>query len=158
MASSLPSGLNESASGCRSREFTCLGATGLADGLGEVEATGPGVPLGVGEAIGRPLLIGSSSAPWLDSAMAAMLPSGLIAMGPSSGPGLIGNGCSTPASAFSQYHAPVPAPRTAMRPESRGATPSVKKAGSAGGRVSALTGAPALVRSSASTSYEVQHP
>ena len=97
-------------------------------------------------------MIGSITAPWTGSATATIVPSELIAMGPSSGPSFSGKGFSTPASAFSQYQAPVPAARTAIKPESAGATPSVKKAACAGGRERAFSGAAALVRSSASTS------
>src|SRR5207253_6360250 len=91
-------------------------------------------------------------------ATATIVPSGLNAIGPSSTPSLSGNGLTTPASALSQYQAPVPNARTASSPELPGAAPSVKNALWAGGLDSTFSGPAALVRSSASTSYVAQHP
>ena len=98
------------------------------------------------------------TAPWSGSATATMVPSGLIAIGPSSGPSARGNGFSTPASAFNQYHAPVPKARTASRPELPGTAPWVKNAACEGGFESTFRGPVACVRSSVSTSYVAQHP
>src|SRR5258708_2467400 len=92
------------------------------------------------------------------SATAAIVQSGEIALGPSSGPSLSGNGCNTPASALSQYQAPVPKARTASRPESPGTAPSVKNAACAGGLARVLRAPAVCVRSSASTSYVAQQP
>src|SRR5207247_10298881 len=122
-------------------------------------AAGAGDDAGeVGEASGRPLLIGSLTAPWLGSATAAMVRSALIAIGPSSGPSFSGDGCRRPASAFSQYRAPVPKARTATRAESPGAAPSVKNADWSGGRDRTLSGPAAWVRANASTSSLAQQP
>src|SRR5579864_9778261 len=103
------------------------GALGVGPWVGEAAALGVTPGVGVGEASGTATLIGSTSAPRSGSATAAIVPSGLIAIGPSSVPSFSGNGLSTPASAFSQYHAPVEKERTAIRPEPPGAIPSVKK-------------------------------
>src|SRR5450759_13566 len=82
---------------------------------------------------GMPELMASITAPWSGSETAASVPSGEMAMGPSSGPSFNGNGLRTPASALSQYHAPVPNSRTATSPDWPGAAPSVKKAAWVGG-------------------------
>ena len=133
-----------------------MGPVTAAVAEGCVEAAGEPDPLGfavgLGDAIGSPLLIGSIRAPWSGSATATVVPSGLIASGPSSGPSDRGNGFSTPASAFSQYHVPVPTSRTATRPELPGASPSVKKAACAGGLESVFRAPAVRVRSRASTS------
>jgi hypothetical protein len=113
---------------------------------------------GVGDAMGIALLIGSIRAPWSGRATAAVVPSGVIAIGPSSGPRLNGNWLSTPASALSQYQVPVPNSRTAISPDAPGATPSVKNAAWAGGRASTFKPGEDWVRSNASTSYVVQQP
>src|SRR5206468_9762678 len=102
-------------------ELPFLGDAGAgreAFGLGDADGGGADADgEGVGEAMGRVLLIGSTTAPWLGSATAARVPSALIAIGPSSGPSFRGNECSTPASALSQYHAPVAKVRTAISGE-----------------------------------------
>ena len=92
------------------------------------------------------------TAPWSGKATATIVPSALIAIGPSSGPSASGNGFSTPASAFIQYHDPVPNARTASKPELPGTAPSVKKAACEGGFESTFNGPAVCVRSSASTS------
>src|SRR5260370_30065205 len=132
-ASCLASGLQARPSACGSLELTWRGA---ADGTGlawvGVAAGGGADPLvaGEGEATGVATLIGSITGPWSGSEMAASVPSALIAIGPSSGPGDRGNGFSTAAAAFSQYHAPVPNTRTAINPSGPGAAPSVQRAAS----------------------------
>src|SRR5258708_20149168 len=105
-----------------------------------------------------PELIGSIKAPWSGSETATSVPSGEMAIGPSSGPSFNGNGLSTPASALSQYQVPVPNSRTASSPDTPGAAPSVKKAACAGGLASTLSALNGWVRSSASTSDLAQHP
>src|ERR1700693_2389468 len=128
------------------------GAPVLPDGVGEdtgdgaAEAPAPGVASGMLE------LMDSITAPWSGSETAASVPSGDMAIGPSSGPSFKGNGLRTPASALSQYHAPVPNSRTASNPDWPGAAPSVKKAAWVGGFASTLSGLSGCVRSSASTS------
>src|SRR5437762_3398776 len=157
-ASCFASGLQDRASGCSSLELIFLGAGGLAlgeilaVGVADADAAADDDAAAIGEAMGRPLLIGSITAPWLGSATATIVPSALIAIGPSSGPSFSGNGCRRPASAFSQYQAPVPKARTATRAESPGAAPSVKNAVWSGGRDRTLSGPAAWVRSNASTS------
>ena len=94
---------------------------------------------------------GSMSAPWSISEIAAIVPSGLKAIGPSSCPGFSGNALSTPRLGLRKYQAPVAAPRTAMRPSTPGAAPSVNSAGWLGGRVRIFTCADPCVRSSTST-------
>ena len=96
--------------------------------------------------------MGSITAPWSGRETAASVPSGEMAIGPSSGPSFNGNGLRTPASAFSQYHVPVPNSRTAISADVPGAAPSVKKAAWAGGFESTLIALSGCVRSSASTS------
>src|ERR1700675_545642 len=97
-----------------------------------VDGDGVGEALTLGVASGTPELMGSITAPWSGSETAASVPSGEMAMGPSSGPSISGNGLRTPASALSQYQVPVPNSRSASRPETPGAAPSVKKAACAG--------------------------
>ena len=98
-------------------------------GLGRGDAVPAGVTPALGDARGSALLMGWMTAPRSGIATAAIVPSALITTGPSSGPSDSGNGLRTPASAFSQYHDPVPNARTASRPELPGAAPSMKKAG-----------------------------
>ena len=125
-------------------------AVGLAVAPGVAVAAGLEAPLGV--AMGSVLLMGSITGPLLGIATATIVPSAEMAIGPSSGPRDSGNGFSTEAPAFSQYQLPVPNSRTARRPESPGAAPSVKNAGWAGGLASGLSVPDCWVRSSASTS------
>src|SRR5256885_1151023 len=103
MASCFPSGLHARPSGCCSLEFTRVGPVTAAVAEGCVEAAGEADPLGftvgLGDAIGSPLLIGSIRAPGSGSATAAGVPSGRIASGPSSGPSGGGNGVSPPRAA-----------------------------------------------------------
>ena len=61
--------------------------------------------------------MGMIVAPWSGREIAAIVPSFEMAIGPSSGPSFSGNGLTTPASAFSQYQAPVPNVRTANNPD-----------------------------------------
>src|SRR5450759_4832044 len=120
-----------------------LGGVGVARGEARGEAgcdAGAEAPA-LGEASGMPELKASITAPWSGSETAACVPSGEMAMGPSSGPSFNGNGLRTPASALSQYHAPVPNSRTATSPDWPGAAPSVKKAAWVGGFDSTLSGA-----------------
>src|SRR5216684_6294854 len=123
------------------------GAPALPDGVGEASGEAVVEVLALGVASGMLELIDSMTAPWSGSDTAARVPSGEMAMGPSSGPSFRGNGLRTPASALSQYHAPVPNSRTASNPDWPGAAPSVKKAAWVGGFASTLSGPRGCVRS-----------
>src|SRR5438045_6943645 len=98
------SGLHASRSGCSSFEFTCLTPEGA--GLGVEDGVEVPAALAIGDSSGNALLMGSMTAPWSMLATATIVPSGLIAIGPSSGPSLSGNGLTTTAAPLSQYHAP----------------------------------------------------
>src|SRR5438270_14087597 len=142
-ASCLRSGFHANPSGCGSFELTRFGAETVGIGWADAVAVGGALTPALGVATGSALLIGSITGPWSGIATAAIVPSAVIAIGPSSGPRFSGNGLSTPASALSQYHAPVPKARTASRPEFPGTAPSVKNAACVGGlaRVVDLPGA-----------------
>ena|SRR5438094_7108846 len=124
-ASCLASGLHASASTWGKRELTRRGATVDGDGeaLGFVlgDAVEPGVRDGEGKTGLR--LTGSMIAPWSGSDRAAIVPSALNAIGPSSGPGASGKWLSTPSCGFRKYHAPVAKPRTAISPSIPGPAP-----------------------------------
>src|SRR5579859_2631406 len=156
MASCLASGLHARPSGWGRLELRCLGAAGALGVAAAGEPLAGALELGV--ATGSATLIGSITAPWSGRATATVEPSGVMAIGPSSGPSARGNGLSTPASALSQYQPPVPNSRTAINPEPPGAAPSVKNAACAGGLARTLSGPSGCVTSSASTSYVAQHP
>src|ERR1700692_3443582 len=94
IASRLASGLQASASAWGSLELTARGP-----------AAGDGVPADgvvggelVGPAPGTATLIGSIRGPWSGLETATVVPSGLIAIGPSSWPSFRGNGLRTLAS------------------------------------------------------------
>src|SRR5690348_9673766 len=100
-ASSEASGLQARLSGCRRVGLTCFGValgTGVAFGLGlptavvVADVVAPAEVLAEAVARGRPELMGSMTAPPLGRATAAIVPSGVIAIGPSSGPSLSGKG------------------------------------------------------------------
>src|SRR5260370_787256 len=129
------------------RRGAALDADGDGAGCGDAVAAAGAEELALGVASGMPGVIGSINAPG-----GASVPTGEMAIGPSSGPSFNGNGLSTPASALSQYHVPVPNSRTASSPDTPGAAPSVKKAACAGGLASTLSALSGWVRSSASTS------
>src|SRR5579859_7756693 len=139
-ANCLASGLQASESTCGSVELTRLGATGLGVEVALVVGWALGVLEADSDGDGRigARLTGSITAPWSTSDTAAIVPSGLKATGPSSVPGVNGNWFSTPSSGLRKYHAPVAKPRTAIRPSTPGAAPSVNRAGWAGGRVRTL--------------------
>src|SRR5258708_27463930 len=99
--------------------------------------------------MGTLTLMDSIIGPWSGLDTATAVPSGLIAIGPSSGPSLRGKACSTLASRFSQYQRPVAKALTATRPLSPGAAPSVNNASWVGGLVITLIPARALLRYSA---------
>src|SRR5579859_2333477 len=111
-ASCLASGLQASASTWGSVELTLRGATGLAAGealaLGLAPPAAEGDPVAPveGEARIGARFTGSITAPWSSSETAAIMPSGLNATGPSSGPGVSGNWFRTPRSGLRKYHAP----------------------------------------------------
>src|SRR5260370_30230063 len=134
------------------RRGGALDADGDGDGGGDAVAAAGAEELALGVASGIPELIGSIKAPWSGSETATSVPSGEMAIGPSSGPSFNGNGLSTPASALSQYHVPVPYSRTASSPDTPGAAPSVKKAACAGGLASPLSALAARVRARPPTS------
>src|ERR1700730_2743293 len=147
------SGLQASESAWGSLELTARG--GLATGCGVV-ATGvaggelPG--LGLTIAAGTVTSIAWITGPLSGRDTATCVPSGLIEIGPSSGPNASGKACRTLASRLSQYHRPVAKARTANSPLAPGAAPSVKRAVWAGGLVSTLMAPDTFVRSTASTS------
>src|ERR1700694_675468 len=132
------------------RRGAAVEGDGVGEEGGEAVAAAEADALTLGVASGMPELMGSTTAPWSGSETAASVPSGEMAIGPSSGPSFNGKGLSTAAS--SQYQVPVPNSRTASRPDTPGAAPSVKKAACAGGFESTLIALSGCVRSSASTS------
>src|ERR1700704_6888643 len=108
-ASKVASVLHASASACGSFELTARGPA-AGDGV-----AGAGVVVGEldAPATGTLTLMGRITGPWSGLDTATVVPSGLIAIGPSSGPSFNGKAWSTLASRFSQYHRPVPKARTA---------------------------------------------
>src|SRR4029077_12522952 len=155
--SRLASGLHASASAWGSLEVTARGfVAGL--GIAGLGVVGGGLPTPGVAAAGTFTLMDSISGPWSGLETATAVPSGLIAIGPSSGPSAIGKACRTLASRFSQYHRPVAKARTATSPPSPGTAPSVKRAVCVGGLVATLMAADGLLRSRESTSYDVQQP
>src|SRR6266850_5906892 len=142
-ASMLASGLHASASACGSLEFT---ARGFAAGLGvdELGVVGGGLAAPGVAATGTFTLIGRITGPWSGLDTATIVPSGLKARGPSSGPSVSGNAWRTLASRFSQYHRPVANARTATSPPSPGTAPSVNRAVWVGGLVATLMAANGL--------------
>src|SRR2546427_13272832 len=88
-----------------------------------------GVPPAAGDtgAAGAATLIGKITGPRSGSEMAARVPFALIAMGPSSGPRDSGKGLRTAAGGLGQYHGPVPAARTAVKPSAPGAAPPANR-------------------------------
>src|SRR5262245_6722719 len=132
-ASVFASGLKASESTWCSLELTRRGCMGDGDGVAcavGLAAAGEPVAAGAdGDSRMGVRFTGSRSAPWSMSEIAASVPSGLNVIGPSSWPGFSGNALSTPRLGLRKYQAPVAAPRTAMRPSTPGAAPSVNSAG-----------------------------
>src|SRR5665213_1508883 len=150
-ASSVASGLQANPSACGSLELTALGLAG-GDGVEAVGVVaGEELAGGPTEAMGTVTSMGSITGPWSGRETATMVPSGLMAMGPSSGPSFSGNACRTLAFRFSQYHRPVPKARTPNSPLAPGAAPSVNSAVWSGGLVTTLIAGMGFVRSIPST-------
>src|SRR5260370_34117079 len=110
------------------RRGAALDADGDGDGGGDAVAAAGAEELALGVASGMPELIGSIKAPWSGSEAGTSVPSGEMAIGPSSGPSFNGKRLGTPASALSQSQALVPNSRTASSPDTVGAAACVKLA------------------------------